>query len=85
MIDPILKQKIERASGVREWNPSEADLIQISREIALLKSRKSTITRSDISAIVALRCPGARFHVTAGVDNRDITSLLTMAMRQTRR
>lgn len=39
MIDPILKQEIERASGVREWNPSEADLIQISREIALLKSR----------------------------------------------
>lgn len=32
MIDPILKQEIERASGVREWNPSEADLIQISRE-----------------------------------------------------
>lgn len=85
MIDLKIKQEIERASGVREWNPSEADLLQIRSDIARLKSSRGTITRSDISAIVALRCPGARFHVTAGVDNRDISSLLTMAMRQTRR
>ncbi|TPG84748.1 hypothetical protein EAH74_12030 [Pseudomonas mandelii] len=79
-----LKQEIEAASGVREWNPTPSDLGRIASALTALKSRKAIVTRSDVAMIVSRQFPGARFHVTAGVDTKDITSLLTIALKQTR-
>lgn len=80
----IIRQEIEAASGVRDWNPTVSDLSRIANALMALKSRKAVITRSDVAMIVSRQMPGARFHVNAGVDTKDITSLLTIALKQTR-
>jgi hypothetical protein len=84
MIYQKLKLELEAASGVRDWNPTANDLARIANAIAALKSRKVVVTRSDVAMIVSRHFPGARFHVNAGVDTKDITSLLTIALKQTK-
>lgn len=84
MIDQKLKQELEAASGVRGWNPTANDLARIASEIKALKGRKVVVTRSDVATIVHRHFPSARFFVTAGVDTKDITSLLTIALKQTK-
>lgn len=84
MIDQKLRLELETASGVRDWNPTENDLTRIASDIKTLKSRKAVVTRSDVATIVHRRFPSARFFATAGVDTKDITSLLTIALKQTR-
>ena len=79
-----LKLELEAASGVRGWNPTANDLALIASAITALKSRKLVVTRSDVAMIISRRFPGARFLVTSGVDTKDITSLLTIALKQTK-
>ncbi|MNJ24016.1 hypothetical protein D3C77_184200 [compost metagenome] len=84
MIDQKLKLELEAVSGVRDWNPTANDLARIASDVKALKSRKVVITRSDVATIVHRYFPRARFFVTAGVDTKDITSLLTIALKQTK-
>lgn len=84
MIYQKLKLELEAASGVRDWSPTANDLAHIASAITALKSRKVVITRSDVAMIVCRQFPSARFLATAGVDTKDITSLLTIALKQTK-
>lgn len=85
MIAGNFREFIERTAKVRSWTPSSMDLAKIESHLQALQASKRAITSTDIALIVARQCPGTQFYVTAGVDNKDISTLLTMALQQTRR
>lgn len=85
MITGNFREFLERTAKIRSWAPSTMDLARIESQLGALKASKRIITSTDIALIVARQCPGAQFFVTAGVDNKDISMLLTLALQQTRR
>ncbi|MDU8529113.1 hypothetical protein RYA99_23400 [Pseudomonas syringae pv. actinidifoliorum] len=85
MIAGDFKEFLERTAKIRSWAPSSMELVRIESHLQALKASKRVITSTDIALIVARQCPGTQFFVTAGVDNKDISMLLTMALQQTKR
>lgn len=85
MIAGNFREFLERTAKIRNWAPSSMDLAKIESHLQALKGSKRVITSTDVALIVASQCPGTQFFITAGVDNKDISMLLTMALQQTKR
>lgn len=85
MIGGNFRDFLEQTAKIRSWSPSAMDLARIESHLQALRASKKVITSTDVALIVARQCPSTQFFVTAGVDNKDITMLLTMALQQTRR
>jgi len=85
MITADFRAFLERTAKIRSWSPSSMDLIRIESHLQALKASKRVVTSTDVALVVARQCPDTQFFVTAGVDNKDISTLLAMALQQTRR
>ncbi|WP_033849393.1 hypothetical protein [Acinetobacter sp. 826659] len=77
-----LKKELEAALLITKWSPTESELHEIARRI---KCSSSATSKTDIEKIV-LDVVGSYECVTMeGVDNSDLTTLLLMATKTTKK
>lgn len=77
-----LKKELEAALLITNWSPTEKDLQEISRRIRALTGRAS---RTDIAKIVLDVVGSYEYESMEGVDNTDLTTLLLMATKTTKK
>lgn len=73
------KEELEILVGISKWNPTEHDLDCIARDMVLFRQRHPRLSKMETARII-LRRTRAEFKPQAGLDNRDLSTLLTMAM-----
>jgi len=77
-----LKKELEAALLITKWSPTERELHEIARRI---KSLSSATSKADVEKIV-LDVVGSYECVSMeGVDNTDLTTLLLMATKTTKK
>lgn len=77
-----LKKELEAALLITKWSPTESELHEIARRI---KSLSSATSKADVEEIV-LDVVGSYECVSMeGVDNTDLTTLLLMATKTTKK
>lgn len=84
MVDPRLKAEIEAMAGISNWHPTDDALQRISRELDALKGSGLPVSRKA-AAMIVLRHTRADIKPFAGIDTNDISALLTLAMKHTKR
>jgi hypothetical protein len=77
-----LKKELEAALLITNWSPSESELHEIARQI---KSLSSTASKTDIEKIVLDVVGSYECMSMEGVDNTDLTTLLLMATKTTKK
>lgn len=77
-----LKKELEAALLITNWSPSESELHEIARRI---KSLSSTASKTDIEKIVLDVVDSYECEAMEGVDNTDLTTLLLMATKTTKK
>lgn len=77
-----LKKELEATLLITKWSPTESELHEIARRI---KSLSSATSKADVEKIV-LDVVGSYECVSMeGIDNTDLTTLLLMATKTTKK
>ncbi|CAM4418620.1 hypothetical protein F901_01614 [Acinetobacter dispersus] len=77
-----LKKELEAALLITNWSPSESELHEIARRI---KNLNSTASKTEIEKIVLEVVGSYECMAMEGVDNTDLTTLLLMATKTTKK
>lgn len=74
-----LKHSLKMKFGLPHYEPTDAQLARIERDIQRITDQGERPTRSDWEHAVSTHCPSAGTCSYSGVDNSDLNQLLVMA------
>ncbi|SPO54117.1 conserved protein of unknown function [Pseudomonas sp. JV551A1] len=73
------KEELEVLAGISKWNPTEHDLDCIARDMVLFRQKSPRLSKMEAARLI-LRHTRAEFKPQGGLDNKDLSTLLAMAM-----
>ena len=79
-----LRIDFEKICKIIEWNPTDKDLINISLEFETLLKQGEQLSIGKCQGIINKYCPDALCMILDGVDNSDLNSLLTIAIKKSK-